>query len=153
MDTVGRFGARAAALGLALAAAGCGDEVDRPDRSLRFQSHRLECDLPELGALLTVDALGTCDLDVAEDRTVSGACRGMLGGQAHTLVLVYWVPFGGERMEVARASVYVDFTDEERSVVPIDFSGAPLSYPDDDRDGRPNLTELCLGQDPTDPMG
>lgn len=132
---------------------GCGDEAPSAASELSFQAHALECDLPGLSAWLHIEDLGTCDLEVAEDRTVSGRCQGVPTGKGHTLSLVYWVDYAGTRLEVARSSVYVDFTDEDRSVVPIDFSGAPLSYPDDDRDNRSNLQELCLGQNPTDPNG
>ncbi len=146
-----QFGAVAAGFALA-----CGEPG--PELEVGFSTHRLECEVRDLQAWLQVSGVdGFCPLEVLPDRTIQGVCGPVPGRAERVFSILYYVflpNFTGvsTQVDLARASLAVDLTEETREEVPVDFGAATLvtSF-DADLDGLSNLVEVCRGTDPLDP--
>ncbi|MEM7675526.1 MAG: hypothetical protein AAF449_05935 [Myxococcota bacterium] len=135
-----------------LSVMGCGD--DSSDLQVRFQMQTIGCNQPGLSAYLQVTGVpGVCELNIGEDRTVSGRCAAVPTGAVRIFRLVYFFRMPGERpvnVDLARISVELDLRNETRTSIVLAFPADRLvTSMDDDDDGRSNLTEFCEGTDPT----
>lgn len=138
-------------IGVALALAvgpGCGP--DEAGMQVRFQAQIASCDQPGLRAYLQVAGVpGVCPLQVAENRTVSGACAGVPTGQVRRLRITYYTVVDGREVPLAYADATVDLRGETQPRVVVVFSEDALDTDlDDDLDGRSNLEEFCAGTNP-----
>lgn len=115
-----------------------------------FSTHALECEVEGLEAWLIVSGIeGACPLQVASDRTVSGACADVPAGSERLFSIEYFVMTGGVRLRLAVARLIVDLTNETRARVPVDFSQAELDTSFNvDQDSLTNIAEFCMGTDP-----
>ena len=131
----------------------CGGEVDREvSFPVGFKAHALECQIEgKLEAKLQIGGIAEppCELEVTEDRTVTGFCAGVPTGAPRTFRLVYFIIL--DRMEVQLASVtaMLDLSGETRRTVQLEFSADKVNTDfDDDFDRVSNIVEVCMGRNP-----
>jgi hypothetical protein len=119
-----------------------------------FVQHALLCSQNGLEVKLQAQGLEDCPLALTPQNTVAGTCGGFVPGQVQQLRLLYFArlpaPAQPEILELASATTLLDLTGFEGEEAVVNFDRID-HYPDDDGDGRPNLTEWCEATDPRGP--
>ncbi|MCK6546792.1 hypothetical protein L6R52_13155 [Myxococcota bacterium] len=131
-------------------ASACGGDDGLP---VAFRRHALLCE-PEgkIEAKMQISDVGFCDLEVADDRTVSGVCPNVPTGAVRIFRLIYFVVIEGREVQLATVLQTLDLTGETRRTITLEFSSdAVETNYDDDADGQSNIVELCTGRSPIVP--